>query len=100
MMAQWIEAVVANRTETVTLGSKNSMYRFSNLGIQALISEFRDFLRILFENNIVRVAALPHSSQISLLNKLCYLIVRCILIEVEQFHHVCGSHPSLMSGKF
>lgn len=38
MMAQWIEAVVANRTETVTLGSKNSMYRFSNLGIQALIS--------------------------------------------------------------
>lgn len=44
MMAQWIEAVVANRTETVTLGSKNSMYRFSNLGIQALISEFRDFL--------------------------------------------------------
>lgn len=44
MMAQWIEAVVANRTEMVTLGSKNSMYRFSNLGIQALISEFRDFL--------------------------------------------------------
>lgn len=99
-MAQRIEAVVANRTETVTLGSKNSIYRFPNLGIQTLMSDFRDFPRILFENNIVRVATLPHSPQISLLNKLCYFIVRCILIEVEQFHHICGSHPSLMSGKF
>jgi len=58
-MAQWIEAVVANRTETVTLGSKNSIYRFSNLGIQTLISEFRDFL-IFRAARIVKISEFRH----------------------------------------